>query len=219
MSVCETYFQHHSGNQLFACNYITDLPSVTEAACGSRLSLNRLLCVCLVDILNQEQHGVRGGINETLCVQPPAAAGGGQVVQCEVHTCQQPQCLLHPHRQVALEASTLKKVNVLFLLLIIIIIIFLIVGNVFRNNLTVIDTILLHGRGTTESLKVAGKPPGQGSSLRFKMTEALLKECTESESAVHIAVPSPLRFSSAVPTVPECDLIHPFKSPRPPWLN
>ncbi|XP_075901839.1 transmembrane protein 131 isoform X4 [Nelusetta ayraudi] len=50
---------------------------------------------------------------------------------------------------------------------------------IVRNNLTVIDTILLHGRGATESLKVAGKPPGQGSSLRFKMTEALLKECTE----------------------------------------
>ncbi|XP_041862777.1 transmembrane protein 131 isoform X2 [Melanotaenia boesemani] len=50
---------------------------------------------------------------------------------------------------------------------------------VVRNNLTVMDTIVLHGRGTTESLKVAGKPPGQGSSLRFKMTEALLKDCTE----------------------------------------
>ncbi|KAI4792002.1 hypothetical protein KUCAC02_033674 [Chaenocephalus aceratus] len=50
---------------------------------------------------------------------------------------------------------------------------------IVRNNLTVIETIILHGRGTTESLKVAGKPPGQGSSLRFKMTEALLKDCTE----------------------------------------
>ncbi|XP_041791179.1 transmembrane protein 131 isoform X2 [Chelmon rostratus] len=50
---------------------------------------------------------------------------------------------------------------------------------IVRNNLTVIDTIILHGRGTTESLKVAGKPPGQGSSLRFKMTEALLKDCTD----------------------------------------
>uniref|UniRef100_A0A3P8USD7 Transmembrane protein 131 n=1 Tax=Cynoglossus semilaevis TaxID=244447 RepID=A0A3P8USD7_CYNSE len=50
---------------------------------------------------------------------------------------------------------------------------------IVRNNLTVIDTIILHGRGTTESLKVAGKPPGQGSSLRFKITEGLLKDCTE----------------------------------------
>ncbi|XP_039984540.1 transmembrane protein 131 isoform X2 [Xiphias gladius] len=50
---------------------------------------------------------------------------------------------------------------------------------IVRNNLTVIETIVLQGRGTTESLKVAGKPPGQGSSLRFKMTEALLKDCTE----------------------------------------
>uniref|UniRef100_A0A8C2WUC3 Transmembrane protein 131 n=1 Tax=Cyclopterus lumpus TaxID=8103 RepID=A0A8C2WUC3_CYCLU len=50
---------------------------------------------------------------------------------------------------------------------------------IVRNNLTVIDTIVLHGRGTTESLKVAGKPPGHGSSLRFKMTEALLKDCMD----------------------------------------
>ncbi|XP_053716578.1 transmembrane protein 131 isoform X3 [Synchiropus splendidus] len=50
---------------------------------------------------------------------------------------------------------------------------------IVRNNLTVIDAIMLHGRGTTETLKVAGKPPGVGSSLRFKMTEALLRDCTE----------------------------------------
>lgn len=55
------------------------------------------------------------------------------------------------------------------------------VVNPLRNNLTVIDAIVLHGRGTTESLRVAGKPPGHGSSLRFKMTEALLKDCTDSE--------------------------------------
>ncbi|XP_033847981.1 transmembrane protein 131 [Periophthalmus magnuspinnatus] len=50
---------------------------------------------------------------------------------------------------------------------------------IVRNNLTVIDTIVLHGRGTTESLKVAGKAPGQGSFLRFKMTEGLLRDCTD----------------------------------------
>lgn len=51
----------------------------------------------------------------------------------------------------------------------------------YRNNLTVIDAIMVQGQGTTESLKVAGKPPGPGSSLRFKITEALLKDCSESE--------------------------------------
>ncbi|KAK7889156.1 hypothetical protein WMY93_024716 [Mugilogobius chulae] len=50
---------------------------------------------------------------------------------------------------------------------------------IVRNNLTVMDTIVLHGRGTTESLKVAGKAPGQGSFLRFKMTEGLLRDCTD----------------------------------------
>ncbi|XP_030090069.2 transmembrane protein 131 [Serinus canaria] len=50
---------------------------------------------------------------------------------------------------------------------------------VIRNNLTVVDAIMVQGQGTTESLKVAGKPPGPGSSLRFKITEALLKDCSE----------------------------------------
>ncbi|XP_077199567.1 transmembrane protein 131 [Paroedura picta] len=50
---------------------------------------------------------------------------------------------------------------------------------IVRNNLTVVDAIMVKGQGTTESVKVAGKPPGPGSSLRFKITEALLKDCTE----------------------------------------
>ncbi|XP_069492683.1 transmembrane protein 131 [Ambystoma mexicanum] len=50
---------------------------------------------------------------------------------------------------------------------------------IIRNNLTVVDVIIVEGKGTTESLRVAGKPPGPGSSLRFKITEALLKDCTD----------------------------------------
>ncbi|XP_078514369.1 transmembrane protein 131 [Lissotriton helveticus] len=50
---------------------------------------------------------------------------------------------------------------------------------IIRNNLTVIDMLIVEGTGTTESLRVAGKPPGPGSSLRFKITEALLKDCTD----------------------------------------
>ncbi|XP_035266015.1 transmembrane protein 131-like isoform X1 [Anguilla anguilla] len=50
---------------------------------------------------------------------------------------------------------------------------------IVRNNLTVVDCVLAEGQGTSESLRVAGKPPGPGSSLRFKMTEPLLKDCSE----------------------------------------
>nr|XP_046155580.1 transmembrane protein 131 isoform X2 [Oncorhynchus gorbuscha] len=50
---------------------------------------------------------------------------------------------------------------------------------IVRNNLTVIDVIVVRGHGTTGSLQVAGKLPGQDSSLRFQMTEALLKDCAE----------------------------------------
>lgn len=50
-----------------------------------------------------------------------------------------------------------------------------------RNNLTVMDAVMVQGQGTTENLRVAGKLPGPGSSLRFKITEALLKDCIDSE--------------------------------------
>lgn len=43
------------------------------------------------------------------------------------------------------------------------------------------DAVMVQGQGTTENLRVAGKLPGPGSSLRFKITEALLKDCTEGE--------------------------------------
>ncbi|XP_032111251.1 transmembrane protein 131 isoform X4 [Sapajus apella] len=51
---------------------------------------------------------------------------------------------------------------------------------IVRNNLTVMDAVMVQGQGTTENLRVAGKLPGPGSSLRFKITEALLKDCTGS---------------------------------------
>ncbi|XP_078401282.1 transmembrane protein 131 isoform X1 [Cetorhinus maximus] len=50
---------------------------------------------------------------------------------------------------------------------------------IIRNNLTVVDAVVVKGQGTTESLKVAGKHPGPGSSLRFKINEALLKDCSD----------------------------------------
>ncbi|XP_059427078.1 transmembrane protein 131-like isoform X2 [Carassius carassius] len=53
---------------------------------------------------------------------------------------------------------------------------------VVRNNLTVVDLIMVHGQGTTESLRLAGKTPGLGSSLRFKLTEAFLKDCSEAKA-------------------------------------
>ncbi|XP_052415123.1 transmembrane protein 131 isoform X2 [Carassius gibelio] len=53
---------------------------------------------------------------------------------------------------------------------------------VVRNNLTVVDLIMVHGQGTTESLRLAGKTPGLGSSLRFKLNEAFLKDCSEAKA-------------------------------------
>ncbi|KAM5180058.1 transmembrane protein 131 [Mantella aurantiaca] len=50
---------------------------------------------------------------------------------------------------------------------------------IVRNNLTVIDLITVKGQGANENIKIGGKAPGPGSFLRFKTTEAFLKDCTD----------------------------------------
>ncbi|XP_077878132.1 transmembrane protein 131-like isoform X4 [Ictidomys tridecemlineatus] len=50
-------------------------------------------------------------------------------------------------------------------------------GKVCRNNLTVIDIIGVEGFGARELLKVGGRLPGAGGSLRFKVPESTLMDC------------------------------------------
>ncbi|XP_063809389.1 transmembrane protein 131 isoform X2 [Pseudophryne corroboree] len=50
---------------------------------------------------------------------------------------------------------------------------------IVRNNLTVIDVLTVKGQGANENIKIGGKPPGPGNSLRFKITEAFLKDCSD----------------------------------------
>lgn len=50
---------------------------------------------------------------------------------------------------------------------------------IVRNNLTVIDLITVKGQGSNENIKIGGKSPGPGSFLRFKITEAFLKDCSD----------------------------------------
>ncbi|XP_018584705.2 transmembrane protein 131-like [Scleropages formosus] len=46
---------------------------------------------------------------------------------------------------------------------------------IIRNNLTVMDYVLVQGQGAAESLMVAGKPPGSSNVLKFRITESLLQ--------------------------------------------
>ncbi|XP_077156175.1 transmembrane protein 131-like isoform X3 [Paroedura picta] len=46
-----------------------------------------------------------------------------------------------------------------------------------RNNLTVLDVVYVEGIGARELLKVGGRLPGVGSSLRFKVPESTLLDC------------------------------------------
>nr|XP_019577919.1 PREDICTED: transmembrane protein 131-like isoform X2 [Rhinolophus sinicus] len=46
-----------------------------------------------------------------------------------------------------------------------------------RNNLTIIDMIGVEGFGARELLKVGGRLPGTGGSLRFKVPESTLMDC------------------------------------------
>ncbi|XP_042637342.1 transmembrane protein 131-like [Orycteropus afer afer] len=46
-----------------------------------------------------------------------------------------------------------------------------------RNNLTIIDMVVVEGFGARELLKVGGRLPGSGGSLRFKVPESTLMDC------------------------------------------
>nr|CAB3258637.1 transmembrane protein 131 [Phallusia mammillata] len=46
-----------------------------------------------------------------------------------------------------------------------------------RNNLTVLDSLLVGGVGVKEELKLGGKLSNRRESLRFKLTESLLRDC------------------------------------------
>ncbi|XP_042324327.1 transmembrane protein 131-like isoform X5 [Sceloporus undulatus] len=48
-----------------------------------------------------------------------------------------------------------------------------------RNNLTVLDVVYVEGIGARELLKVGGRLPGAGGSLRFKVPESTLMDCRQ----------------------------------------
>lgn len=50
-----------------------------------------------------------------------------------------------------------------------------------RNNLTVVDMVGVEGFGAQELLKVGGRLPGAGGSLRFKVPESTLMDCHRRE--------------------------------------
>jgi len=51
----------------------------------------------------------------------------------------------------------------------------------FRNNLTVFDMVTIKGHGAKELLRVGGKLPGPGASLRFNVPQSTLMECRDGE--------------------------------------
>lgn len=50
---------------------------------------------------------------------------------------------------------------------------------VIRNNLTVLDVVTIEGVGAREMLRVGGRLPGIGGSLRFKVPESTLIDCRQ----------------------------------------
>ncbi|XP_032419461.1 transmembrane protein 131-like isoform X2 [Xiphophorus hellerii] len=50
---------------------------------------------------------------------------------------------------------------------------------IIRNNLTVFDMVTLQGHGAKELLRVGGKLPGPGVSLRFNVPQSTLMECRD----------------------------------------
>uniref|UniRef100_A0A8C3A7X8 Transmembrane 131 like n=1 Tax=Cyclopterus lumpus TaxID=8103 RepID=A0A8C3A7X8_CYCLU len=50
---------------------------------------------------------------------------------------------------------------------------------IIRNNLTVFDMMTVQGHGAKELLRIGGKLPGPGSSLRFNVPQSTLMECRD----------------------------------------
>ncbi|XP_037328273.2 transmembrane protein 131-like isoform X1 [Pungitius pungitius] len=50
---------------------------------------------------------------------------------------------------------------------------------VIRNNLTVFDMMTVRGHGAKELLRIGGKMPGPGGSLRFNVPQSTLMECRD----------------------------------------
>lgn len=50
---------------------------------------------------------------------------------------------------------------------------------IIRNNLTVFDMVTVRGHGAKELLRVGGKLPGLGASLRFNVPQSTLMECRD----------------------------------------
>ncbi|XP_035282207.1 transmembrane protein 131-like isoform X1 [Anguilla anguilla] len=50
-----------------------------------------------------------------------------------------------------------------------------------RNNLTVLDMVTVKGHGAREMLRVGGKLPGGGASLRFSVPQSTLMDCRDGE--------------------------------------
>nr|XP_019956839.1 PREDICTED: transmembrane protein 131-like isoform X2 [Paralichthys olivaceus] len=50
---------------------------------------------------------------------------------------------------------------------------------IIRNNLTVFDMVTVQGHGAKELLRVGGKLPGLGASLRFNVPQSTLMECRD----------------------------------------
>lgn len=73
-----------------------------------------------------------------------------------------------------------------------------------RNNLTVFDLVLVKGFGAKELLRVGGKLPGPGASLRFNVPQSTLMECRDGETDTRSLMNSisawcsALRFESAI---------------------
>lgn len=56
-----------------------------------------------------------------------------------------------------------------------------------RNNLTVFDMKIVRGHGAKELLRVGGKLPGPGASLRFNVPQSTLMECRDGELKLWIS--------------------------------
>lgn len=51
----------------------------------------------------------------------------------------------------------------------------------FRNNFTIIDALVVRGKGSYGQIKFSGRKPGSPNALTFEITDKHLKGCDRGE--------------------------------------
>lgn len=84
-----------------------------------------------------------------------------------------------------------------------------------RNNLTVFDMVTLQGYGARELLRVGGKLPGPGTSLRFNVPQSTLMECRDGELLLNFDIMHIILMNASISPIVGINMLGMFQMSNP----